>query len=137
MSNTVKIKVPKIGRPTVMTQSTLDKVKTAYAYGCNDTQASLFAEIHPDTLRKYIEKHPDFNLIKKTLQDNPILMATRILFDNMEDKPELALKVLEKLTKRYSNNNDVNVNVKDFETFLTQIKSASHTTNDDQEDGGG
>ena len=137
MSDIERIKIPKVGRPEKINGKILNDLEYAFGIGCNDQEACLFAGIYPSVFYNHLDRHPKFKEKIALLKRNPVLYASQILLSGLKDKPELALKVLEKLTKRYSNNNDINVNVKDFETFLTQIKSTSHTTNDDQEDGGG
>lgn len=63
------------GRPTVMTKETLDKLKTAYDYGCTDEEACLHAEIDVSTLCKYQKKHPQFVADKEARKKRPVLKA--------------------------------------------------------------
>ena len=67
--------------------------------------------------------HPEFKDLKEALQENPIKYATQVLFNGMEDKPELALKVLEKLAKKYKQKQDVALDLSSFESMLDNLKS--------------
>ncbi len=121
------IPIPKVGRPTKMTTETLNKLKQGYAYGLDDLTACLYAEIHPRTLYDYEKKHPEFAQVKEQFQRNPVLYASRVLFENLADKPELALKVLEKLFKKYHTKQDIDITVNSFENALESLKDKSNT----------
>lgn len=80
--STTKKKAPKKrgpknkgGRPTVMTPEVVSKLEEAYAMGCPDTEACVFADISRQTLFDYQEKHPEFIDRKAELQEKPFLLA--------------------------------------------------------------
>lgn len=43
-------RTPKVGRPTVMTQTTIARLEMAWRLGCADREAADFAEISPQTI---------------------------------------------------------------------------------------
>lgn len=49
------------GRPTVIDEGVLAKIIEAKAYGANNDEACIVAEINPATLYRYMEKHPEFS----------------------------------------------------------------------------
>lgn len=87
------------GRPTKMTESTIGKLEQAFAFGCTDKEACLFANINPDTLYSYCKKNPEFSERKELLKETPIMKAKKSVVDNLENDPVLALKYLERKKK--------------------------------------
>lgn len=73
------------GRPTKMTRETLDKLDEAFAMGCTDREASLWAGINPTTLYNYQEDNPKFLERKKMLKQMPLLKARRTILDELND----------------------------------------------------
>jgi hypothetical protein len=65
----------KIGRPTVMTQETIDKIEYVFAMGGTDKEACLFADISHQTLYDFQDKFPEFIERKEALKQNPMLKA--------------------------------------------------------------
>lgn len=72
------------GRPTKMTDTTLQKLEKAFALGCSDSEACLYADIGTSTLYDYCEDNPDFSDRKRTLKLNPILKARKVVMDDLE-----------------------------------------------------
>lgn len=81
----LKDEYEKIGRPTKITPVVLAKLESAFAIGCSDVEACVFAGISRDCLYDYIKKTPDFADKKETLKQNPILKAKQTVFDNLGD----------------------------------------------------
>jgi len=90
----------KVGRPTVMTPETISKLEQAYAYGCTDEEACLFADIGRNTLDVYEKKHPAFRERKQALKNRPFLIARKSVIESMAKDGELALKYLERKMKK-------------------------------------
>jgi len=63
------------GRPLSITKDTLAKLEQAFAIGCTDVEACLYADICKDTLYRYCKKHPEFSDRKELLKDKPVLLA--------------------------------------------------------------
>lgn len=87
-----------MSRPTVMTQTTLNKLEQAFALGCTDLEASLYANIAPATLYNYQEKNPEFLERKEQLKMSPVLKARKTVVGSLDD-PEIAMKYLERKKK--------------------------------------
>jgi hypothetical protein len=75
-----------VGRPTVMTPEVLDKLQSAFAIGCTDTEACIFADIDMSSMYKYQEKHPEFTERKHLLKKKPVLKARMNLMDSLNQK---------------------------------------------------
>lgn len=67
------------GRPTKMTKETVDKLESAFSYGCTDAEACAYADIDKQTLYNYCEKNPSFFDRKETLKNMPTFKAKRII----------------------------------------------------------
>jgi len=119
----------KVGRPTKMTSETLKKLEQAFLLGCTDKEACLYGNISHQTLYNYQEKHPEFVERKRILKKNPVLQARKSLINGIADRPELALKILERLTKEYKLKSEVDVKSDSFESILKRLKK--------ENDGGG
>ena len=126
--------IPKIGRPTKMTDRMLTKLKHGFAYGLNDVQACLFAGIHPITLERYEKEHPEFSREKEILQEHPINYATEVLFESLKGDGKLALQVLEKINKKYRTTKEVSVKVETFEDTLHRLKDKSDVSDNQDND---
>lgn len=83
------------GRPTLMTDKTIAKLREAFMIGCTDQEACLFAEISVDTLYKYQRENPNFINEKKQLKQFPFLKARKTIVNNLID-PKYATWYMEK-----------------------------------------
>ncbi len=72
-----------VGRPTVMTQEVIGKLDEAFAMGCTDKEACLYAGIHPSSLYDYQNEHPEFSERKETLKESPFLLARRTIYKSL------------------------------------------------------
>lgn len=88
-----------VGRPTIMTPDIVSKLENAFAIGCTDIEACLYADISRTTLYEYIQRNPEFADRKEELKQKPILLARDTLVKGIKDNPELALKFLERKLK--------------------------------------
>lgn len=86
---------PEAGRPTKMTEETINQLNTAFAYGCTDREACLYAGISRQTLYDYQEQNPDFVDQKKLMKRRPVLKARQTVVDKLDD-PKHAKWYLEK-----------------------------------------
>lgn len=103
-------------RPTKMTPSTISKLEEAFALGCTDLEASLYANIAPATLYNYQDKNPGFLERKDQLKSSPVLKARMTVVNSLDD-PVLALKYLERKKKDEFSlriDSDVTTNGKDM-----------------------
>lgn len=88
-----------MARPTVMTTKVLSKLEEAFALGCTDLEASLYANIAPATLYNHQDKNPEFLERKEQLKMQPVLRARTTVVRSLEKDPILALKYLERKRK--------------------------------------
>lgn len=88
-----------LGRPTIMTEETLQQLREAFLMGCTDREACLYADIGTSTLYNYQEEHPDFVEQKKVWKENPILIARKSVVNALAGDYEHALKYLERRKK--------------------------------------
>ena len=72
-----------MGRPTVMTTETLDKLREAFLMGFSDREACLYADIGLQTLYDYQKKDSDYSEQKDQYKLNPILKAKKIVYDEL------------------------------------------------------
>jgi hypothetical protein len=68
-----------IGRPTVFTEIALQKLEQAFAIGCTDEEACLYADIATSSLYNYQKEHPDFLERKDILKQRPVLQSRQVL----------------------------------------------------------
>jgi len=84
------------GRPTVMTPKAVQQLEEAFALGCTDGEACLYAGISKSTFFNYQRENPKFLDKKELLKQRPVLLARQSVIDGLEGNPELALKFLER-----------------------------------------
>lgn len=65
----------KVWRPTVIDNETLTKLEFAFAHSFSDEEASLYANISPRTLYRYIEENEEFWQRKEILKKQPNIKA--------------------------------------------------------------
>ena len=87
------------GRPPHITPEVLNKLQEAFAMGCTDIEACLFADIQSRILYKYQEKHPGFIQRKAELKQNPILKARTKVVTEIENDTNTAKWYLERKRK--------------------------------------
>jgi hypothetical protein len=87
------------GRPKAVTEAVLHKLEEAFAMGCTDAEACLFADICQATLYNYQNENPEFIDRKARLKTNPVLKARKVLLDAIDDQKDakVAQWMVEKL----------------------------------------
>lgn len=116
------------GRPTKMTPETIKKLEEAFALGCADREACLFADITPPTLYEYQKSNPDFITRKEILKENPILLARTSVVNGLKGDPDLALKYLErKKSDEFSTKQKQEVNVSLASEMYDEIDGSGET----------
>jgi len=97
-----------MGRPTVMTPEVIEKLEEAFAWGCSDVEACLWADIATKTLYVYQEKNPEYAQRKAELKENPILLARKSVVSSLEKDPKLAMDYLSRKKKdEFSNRSEL------------------------------
>jgi hypothetical protein len=83
------------GRKTVMTESTLQKLKDAFSIGLNDGKSCAYAGICTSTLHNYQNENQKFLEEKERLRMNPDIKAQQTVVASLGD-PNHAWRWLEK-----------------------------------------
>lgn len=87
------------GKPTVMTEKTLEILKECFMMGCSDLEACLKAEIHPATLYNYQNANPEYVDSKNAWKKNPTYLARKTVYNELPVNPDMAMKYLERKEK--------------------------------------
>ena len=97
----VKKKHPKTGggRPPKITPDVVKKLEEAFAMGCTDIEACLYADITKATLYNYQNKYPEFIDRKEQLKETPVLKARKAVVNALAKDHEFSLKYLERKKK--------------------------------------
>lgn len=110
-----------VGRPSVMTELNLQKLREAFLKGYTDAEACLFAGIGVGTLYGYDKRNPNYKSERELWKLNPISIARESVLRDMKINGELALKYLERKLKnefslRTENQTDNEITIR-LETF--------------------
>lgn len=90
----------KVGRPKKVTQEIVNKLEHAFAIGCTDKEACLYADISQQTLYTYQNETPGFLERKELLKETPVLKARSVVIKELEAKdPNMARWYLERKRK--------------------------------------
>jgi hypothetical protein len=77
------------------------KLEEAFALGCTDLEACLFADISKSCLYNYQNANPEFVERKERLKENPVLLARKSVIKALEsDEPACKKIAFDYLTKR-------------------------------------
>lgn len=80
------------GRNTVMTEETVNKLLTAFAYSFSDQEACLYAWISKQTLYDYCKRFPEFSDQKEELKKKPNIKAKMNWIEKINNKDYQASK---------------------------------------------
>lgn len=115
-----------------MTDAVLKKLEEAFALGCTDTEASLYADITPRTLYNYQKEHPEFLQRKEQLKEKPFLKARTTIIEALGD-PNHAFKFMErKKRSEFGQNVEVTGNLT-ISQVLDQLQNGQETTGQELE----
>jgi hypothetical protein len=92
----------KVGRPLFDGKeeaAVVQLLNEAFALGCTDLEACLYADISKSALYTYQDKHPEFLERKELLKERPVLQARNSVIQAMRTDGNLALKFLERKRK--------------------------------------
>lgn len=102
-------------RPTVMTPEVIAKLEEAFAWGCTDIEACLWADIATPTLYLYQEKHPEFIERKASLKETPVLLARKSVVMKLGRDPRLSMDYLSRKRKdEFSTKTEQDLRVKEL-----------------------
>lgn len=96
-----------MGRPTVMTELVLDKLRQAFLIGATNLEAAHYAGITEKTLYNYIDKHPEYLQQIEAWKSEPILKAKQTITKGLSDPQHAKWYLERKAKKEYGNNVDI------------------------------
>lgn len=96
-----------VGRPTLMTPETINKLEEVFGIGGSDKEACFYANISHQTLYNYQEEHPEFVERKEALKERPILKARQTIVKALENPEEAKWYLERKSKKEFGRNIDV------------------------------
>lgn len=109
----------KIGRPTAVTDEVIAKLEEAFAWGCSDIEACLWADIAPATLYKHQERHPEFAERKAELKEKPIMIARKSVVTSLSKDSRLAMDFLSRKKKdEFSTKSELDAKVQQVKPIL-------------------
>lgn len=88
-----------MARPTIMTPEVIAKLEEAFAWGCTDIEACLWADIAIATLYKYQERVPEFVDRKAALKETPVLLARKSVVNKLSKDGKLSMDYLSRKKK--------------------------------------
>jgi hypothetical protein len=91
-----------VGRPTVMTESVINKLEEVFAIGGTDKEACFYADISHQTLYDYQEKHPEFVERKEALKQRPVLKARQTVVKALDNPEDARWFLSRKMKKEFS-----------------------------------
>ena len=105
-----------MSRPTVMTPQVIAKLEEAFAWGCTDREACLWADIAVATLHLYQGKHPEFIERKEDLKETPILLARKTVVNAIKKGDRItSMQYLERKRKdEFSTKTENDIRVKEL-----------------------
>jgi len=80
------------GRPTDMTDATVNKLEQAFSLGCTDVEACLYAGISRTTLFNYTKKNPEFVNRKAELKESLVLKSRTVIKKALDADDEMTAK---------------------------------------------
>ena len=86
----------RLGRPTKIDGQVLSKLEEAFALGCSDQEACIYAGISQAGLYRFQEQSPEFRERKALLKQWPVLRARKAVVEALDSDPHLAFKYLER-----------------------------------------
>lgn len=102
-----KDQLRKVGRPLIVQGEVLKKLDEAFAIGCTDEEACIFADISMTTLYNHQERNPEYVDRKELLKKRPFLKARNTVVRDI-GSPDTAMWYLERKGKdEFSNKSNL------------------------------
>jgi len=76
------------GRPTIMTEQTIQVLEAAFSVGASDLEACFLANISKSTLYNYQNENPEFLERKEMLKNMPNYKAKKLIVQKIEEGDE-------------------------------------------------
>ena len=85
-----------------MNDEVINKLRTAFSYGCTDEEACVLAGISHQTLYSFMQSNPDFIEERDALKLKPILAARQMIVKNIpNDLAHARWYATKKMTKEF------------------------------------
>ena len=99
----------KVGRKTVMTPETVNKLEQGFTMGFTDEEACLYANISKQTLYDYCKKHSGYTDRKEGLKNHPKLLAKVNLYNALKENKKIddSKWYLERRDKDFKEKSDI------------------------------
>jgi hypothetical protein len=126
-----------MARPTVMTPEVIAKLEEAFAWGCTDREACLWAGISEEALYLYQGKHPEFIKRKESLKDTPIMVARKSVVMQLKHDPRLSMDFLSRKKKdefSTKTENDITSGGNAITPILVKFVEGKEPTNESTDD---
>lgn len=113
----------KVGRPTVMTKATIQKLEDGFMKGLTDEQCCDYADISSSTLYNYCNEHPEFMEKKERLKNSPSVKAKINVVEAIESGDiELSKWWLERKNKaEFSTKQEIDATVNDVDITIRLV----------------
>ena len=98
-----------VGRPTVMTEETVNKLEQGFTMGFTDEEACLYANISKQTLYDYCKKVEGYTDRKEGLKNHPKLLAKVNLYNALKENKRVddSKWYLERRAKEFKPKSDI------------------------------
>jgi len=117
-----KKKYDKPGQPTKMIPETVKKLEEAFAIGCTDMEACIYADITRQTLTTYQNANPKFLDRKNLLKQNPVLKARQRVESELSSDTSTAKWYLERKRKEeFGPSQKVEAEITNIEDIINAI----------------
>lgn len=111
---TKKVVKKKAGRPTLMTDEVLDKLRQAYLWGSTNAEACAYAEISERPLYEYLSKNPEFKQKIEEWKLAPLLKAKKTVVDSLDDAKNAQWYLERKQKDEFSTKVENDIRVKEL-----------------------
>lgn len=95
------------GRPTVMTQDTVNKLEYAFSIGSSVEEATHYAGISRQTFYAWSKEHPEFSDRMDDLRMKPVLKARISIFNSLNDPHQARWYLTKKRPEEFGDKVDV------------------------------
>lgn len=95
------------GRPTVMTQDTVNKLEYAFSIGASAEEATHYAGISRQTFYVWLKEHPEYSDRIEDLRMKPVLKARVTLFNSLNDPHHAKWYLKKKRTEEFGDQVDI------------------------------
>ena len=95
------------GRPTVMTQDTVNKLEYAFSIGASAEEATHYAGISRQTFYLWLKEHPEYSDRIEDLRMKPVLKARVALFNSLNDPHHAKWYLKKKRTAEFGDQVDI------------------------------